>query len=128
MAAIAAAIHQLELNCSRYPFPIKFSLESAIAHVMLKAAEGDAFVGNGVVLLVSTITPWFSDNRVLQEEFILSLGSPNLRAVIRFVEAEAKRRGRDYILAGNTYQDARLTELYKRLGYKHTTDILSKEL
>lgn len=128
MAAIAAAIHQLELNSSRYPFPIKPSLEAAIEHVMQKASEGDAYIGNGVLLLVSTFTPWFSKDKVFQEEFMLSVGSPSLRPVIRFIEQEARRRGCDYILAGNTYQDARLTELYQRLGYQHTTDILMKEL
>jgi hypothetical protein len=99
-----------------------------MTHVINRGHEGNAFVGSGCLLLVSEFTPWFAKDRVLQEEFILSLAGPRagLRAVIRFVEAEAARRGCSYVMSGNTSQDSRLSFLYRRLGFVHMSDIFFK--
>jgi hypothetical protein len=127
--AVAAALHKvLELDTWQYPFPVTPDLEAAMTHVINRGNEGNAFVGSGCLLLVSEFTPWFAKDRVLQEELILSLAGPRagLRAVIRFVEAEAARRGCSYVMSGNTSQDSRLSFLYRRLGFVHMSDIFFK--
>jgi len=126
--AVAAALHRLEVDHSRYPFPIKFNLTKAIQHVIEKGLAGEAYVGHGCLLLVSVQEPWYSDTVVLCEEFILAIEpNANLRAVIKFLDQLARGRNADMILSGNTLQDPRLSRLYQRAGYRHVTDQFYKE-
>lgn len=126
--AVADALHRLELDHGRYPFPIKPNLIKAVQHVIEKGRAGEAYVGHGCLLLVSVQEPWYSDTAVLCEEFIMAIEpNANLRAVIKFLDQLARERNADMILSGNTLQDPRLSRLYQRVGYRRITDQFYKE-
>lgn len=104
----------------------KLNLHKAMQY--LAANRADSYIGHGYLLMVSSFSPWYSDDRVLQEELILSLGAGGhkLPRVIRFIQELAKQRGADYIMAGNSSQDPRLSCLYKRHDFQHYTDVFHK--
>ena len=100
--AVAAALHRLEVDHSRYPFPIKPNLTKAIQHVIEKGLAGEAYVGHGCLLLFSVQEPWYSDTAVLCEEFILAIEpNANPRAVIKFLDQQDHVKVRPAVVGPN---------------------------
>ena len=113
----------------RYPVPVQPNKSDMLAHFYDKLLAGDVYVGHGALLLVSVFTPWYGDERILQEELIVGIPGQQVfpRAVVDFIPVLARERECSYCLAGNTLQDPRLTTIYESRGFKHITDILFKE-
>jgi hypothetical protein len=108
-------------------------IESAMQHFRAKAASCELFLGHGYILMVSSVMPWHSaTDLLLQEDLILaapgSCAKPDIRAVWRFFERYGFWLGCTGLLVGNSYQDPRLTSIYKRRGFQHVTDVLYKRI
>jgi hypothetical protein len=127
--AVKQALQRLESFQQQYPFRVTPDHEGAFQHILAKAENGDAFVVGNCLLLVSGFQPWYGFEQILQEELIMAIGPhPNVRAAILGFERIGRERRCDYLLAGNTLQDPRLSNIYRRLGYTHASDIFTKEL
>lgn len=119
------ALADLEANRFRYPMRVLPDISGAVDHITAKADLGEAIVVSGCLLMFSIITPWYGNERVLQEELILSLRpGANPRAAVRKLQALEKEHGCAYTLAGNLLQDPRLTRLYEREGFSKLSDQL----
>lgn len=123
---LAAGLQAWQDKSHLYAVVAKPDLVKGLSYVILN--QHNAFIGHGFCLLVSEFIPWYGNARVLQEEFVLALpGQPsyNLRAVITFIKALAKERGVDYVMAGNSCPDKRLSALYRRAGFTQLADVFT---
>lgn len=128
---ISKAIERLEKEADGYPFVVDTDLEGAIRHVMFAAAEGNAFIGHGALLLVSDFVPWYGKSRVLQEDLILKLDKEevNLDAVVACMESLAQYRGCSAVIASNSSGRPALSRFYTgRRKYTPITETFFKRI
>lgn len=123
--ALWRALEHLEAYRFRYPMKVLPDVGGAWTHIVAKADLGEAIVVGKCLLMFSVITPWYGNERVLQEELILSLHpDANPRAAVRELRRLEKVHSCAYTVAGNLLQDQRLTRLYEREGFFKLSDQL----
>lgn len=128
-ALIIAALTKLNYSHHRYSFIYKANLNKAVCYVHNAVCGGNAYIVNeSILLLVSDIIPWCSDDNILQEELVLSL-VPDVYVLtaITALEAIAKERGSDHIILSDSSIELRLSKAYTRRGYTKITNQFYKE-
>lgn len=126
---ITAALINLEYDSHRYDFVYKPNYNSALNYIFAKCASddlstADAFiVDDTYLLLVSQFSPWCSDDIILQEELVLTLGpAGQLHEVTNTLNDLAFKRGANHIIVSDSSPGLRLSSLYRRAGYIHITN------
>lgn len=128
---VVKALQQLMEFSPNYGWAVTPNLADGVRHILHKVEEGNAFIGHGYLLLVNEFEPWYGRDKVLSEELVLRLPDQptyNLRPIPYFIEALAKVRGCNIVLAGNSYTSNKLSRIYqsRNHGFKPCSEIFYK--
>jgi len=73
LPAITKALQAMEARAAKYPFVVTTSLRKAIASVEAAVFSHHAYVIDGYLVLIDIVTPWYSDDAILQEWYVMKL-------------------------------------------------------
>lgn len=73
MGAVDVGLRALQPHADRYPFIATTSLRKAYGSIEHAIITNNGFVVDGYLVLIEVIQPWFSEDTVLQEWFVMKL-------------------------------------------------------
>lgn len=95
--------------------------------MIAKAYVDDILVG---VVLYDVGSPWYTVDRVVYELGVYALNDDFVgfgRVAVGILEGVAELYGASYIMPGNSVQDKKVSNLYRKFGYKQI-DVFYKEV
>lgn len=126
---LETALDDWEAQAPKYGYVDYPNRDKVLANIYNKHLEDDAYiVDSSFLLLVESITPWFADDKILQEVLVLRLRyGGRLASVISAIEDIAYSRGDDKILLSDSSVGLSLSKFYKRKGYSLVTNSFFKD-
>lgn len=116
--ALTEALLKLYAYANKYEWANEISWIKANQAIRAFAKEGNAYVVDGYLVMVDTIEPWYSYDRVLQEWLVLKLyQGGSVDSVPPALLALAKERGCKTVMSADSSPLSIVSKAYEDAGF-----------
>lgn len=121
LPAIEQALRTLKYHADKYPFVASTSVDKATASLRGLLPHG-LYIVDGYLVAVDTFSPWYSDDKILQEWLVLKLYQGGSTASIPPMLRElAEQLECSVILTGDSSPVQLMAKTYEAAGYYKLT-------
>lgn len=130
-ASIAEALLKLQEYAKAYDWAQDIDFLKALESVYETIAEGNAYIVDGLLVLVNEFSPWYSNTKVLQEWLVLrvypSIGD-GVAEVPKALREIAKHRGCATLITADSSPISIVADAYKAAGFQPLTRSFFKKV
>lgn len=128
--AIIEALSRLKNRAYRYGFVGTVDFDKALSTVLHSILAGDGYVIDGYLVMVRSLSPWYSTDKILQEWLVLKLYVPfrGLNSVPQGLVEIAQQRGCRMLITGDSAPVDITATAYKQAGFSNLTQSFYKEI
>lgn len=127
--AISEALTKLHKYAKAYSWTNAIDFDKACQAVGYFSGQGNAYVVDGYLVMVDVVTPWYSNDNVLQEWLVLKLyDGGSVDSVPPALLAIAKERGCKSVITADSSPISIVADAYTRAGFLPLTRSFTKEV
>lgn len=120
--AIGEALAELYEYSKQYDWAVKVNYDLAFVNVMDAIHLGCGYVADGYLIMVDTVTPWYTSNPVLQEWLVIKIeDGGHISAVPLAVKQIAIERGCSLAITADSSPVSIVASAYTDAGFKRLT-------
>ena len=115
---IVRAIYKFREQANEHPFFKPVSLSKALGFIWEQCAQGNAWLANGYLIIVSVSTPWYSNERMLVEQLVVKIAKGGTADDIPVVlDLLAAKLGCTKIVTSDSSPSGNVAAACSRAGY-----------
>lgn len=127
--ATVDALMRLEQYAKAYSWTNTVDFQKACGAIHSFIKDGNALVVSGYLVMIDEVTPWYSNDKILQEWLVLKLyQGGDINDVPAALLAEAKKRGCKSVVTADSSPISIVADAYERAGFVPLTRSFTKGL